>query len=62
MIVSLSRGIASARGRGIGEILEVLGVAGHEHYRVRWETDRESLFYPSSDSTIRHAKPRKKSK
>jgi len=50
------------QGRRIGEILEVLGEAGREHYRVRWETDRESLFYPSSDSTIRHAKPRKKSK
>ncbi len=61
MISSLSRGIASVRD-GIGEILEVLGKAGHEHYRVRWETDRESVFYPSSDSTIQHAKPRKKSK
>ena len=61
MISSLSRGIASVRD-GIGEILEVLGKAGHEHYRVRWETDRGSVFYPSSDSTIQHAKPRKKSK
>jgi len=34
----------------------VLGEAKHEHYRVRWETDRESVFYPSSDSTIQHAK------
>ena len=50
------------QGRRIGEILEVLGEAGREHYRVRWETDRESVFYPSSDSTIQHAKPRKKSK
>ena len=48
------------QGRRIGEILEVLGEAGREHYRVRWETDRESVFYPSSDSTIQHAKQRKK--
>jgi len=48
------------QGRRIGEILEVLGEAGREHYRVRWETDRESVFYPSSDSTIQHARQRKK--
>lgn len=50
------------QGRRIGEILEVLGESGREHYRVRWDADRESVFYPSSDSTIQHAKPRKKSK
>jgi hypothetical protein len=38
--------------RRIGEILEVLGEAGHEHYRVRWDDDHESVFYPSSDATI----------
>lgn len=38
-----------------GEILEVLGAAGHEHYRVRWEDDRESIFTPGNDATIRHA-------
>ena len=48
------------QGRRIGEILEVLGESGHEHYVVRWENDRESVFYPSSDSTIQHANPRKK--
>jgi len=39
--------------RRAGEILEVLGTPGHEHYRVRWDDDRESVFYPSSDATIR---------
>jgi hypothetical protein len=48
--------------RRIGEILEVLGGAGHEHYRVRWDDDHESVFYPSSDSTIQKAAPRKKRK
>ena len=48
------------QGRRIGEILEVLGKAGHEHYRVRWDDDHESVFYPSSDSTIQKAEPSKK--
>jgi hypothetical protein len=39
--------------RRTGEILEVLGEPGHEHYRVRWDDDRETVFYPSSDATIR---------
>jgi metallophosphoesterase superfamily enzyme len=37
----------------LGEILEVLGEAGHEHFRVRWDDDRESVFYPGSDAAIR---------
>lgn len=39
-----------------GEIVEVLGEPAHEHYRVRWEDGHESIFYPSSDTTIRQAK------
>jgi hypothetical protein len=39
--------------RRTGEILEVLGELGHEHYRVRWEDGRETVFYPSSDATVR---------
>ena len=39
-----------------GEILEVLGEPGHEHYRVRWDDGHESIFYPSSDATVRPAK------
>jgi uncharacterized protein DUF1918 len=39
--------------RRTGEILEVLGSPGHQHYRVRWDDDRETVFYPSSDATIR---------
>lgn len=38
--------------RRAGEIIEVLGTPGHEHYRVRWDDDRETVFYPSSDATI----------
>jgi hypothetical protein len=28
---------ATGSARRIGEILELLGEAGHEHYRVRWD-------------------------
>jgi hypothetical protein len=44
-----------------GEILEVLGEPGHEHYRVRWEDGRETVFYPSSgDAVIRPARRTRK--
>jgi hypothetical protein len=46
--------------RRIGEILEVLGEPGHEHYRVGWDDDHESVLLFSSDSTIQKAEPRKK--
>ena len=47
-------------GRRIGEILEVVGEPGHEHYRVRWDDDRESVFYPSSDAVIHHSTRRRR--
>ena len=37
----------------LGEILEVLGVADHTHYRVRWDDGSESGCYPGSDASIR---------
>lgn len=45
-------------GRRIGEILEILGDPGHVHYRVRWEDDHESVFYPSNDAIIKPARRR----
>ena len=33
-----------------GQILEILGREGHEHYRVRWDEDHESIFYPAEGS------------
>jgi len=39
----------------MAEILEVLGEPSHRHYRVRWDDGRESIFFPGSDATIRHA-------
>jgi hypothetical protein len=41
-----------------GTILEVLGEPGHEHFRVRWEDGRETVFYPGSDATIRRSRSR----
>ena len=43
--------------RRSGEILEVLGTAGNEHYRVRWDDDRVSIFTPGSDATVKHTRP-----
>jgi Domain of unknown function (DUF1918) len=45
------------RGR-TGEILEVLGEPGHEHFKVLWEDGVESIFYPSNDAVVhRIARP-----
>ena len=41
-------------GRRTGEILEILGSPGHEHYRVRWEDGRETIFYPGGDVVVHH--------
>ena len=30
-----------------GEVVEVLGAPGHEHYRVRWDEQHESIVYPA---------------
>ncbi len=36
-----------------GLILEVIGEPGHERYRVRWDEEHESIFYPGPDAEIR---------
>lgn len=38
-----------------GQVTEVLGSAGHEHYRVRWDEQHESLFFPSEAVHVVHA-------
>ena len=43
-------------------VLEVLGEPGHEHYRVRWDEEHESLFWLGSDATIRPGTGRKGSR
>ena len=35
-----------------GQVVEVLGRSGHEHYRVRWDEEHESVFFPTEGSRI----------
>ncbi len=37
-----------------GKIIEVHGENGSPPYLVRWRDDRESIFFPSSDSIVEH--------
>jgi hypothetical protein len=42
-----------AEGARLGEIVEVIGVSEHVHYRVRWEDGRETVVYPGDDAVVR---------
>lgn len=38
-----------------GEIVELLGRPGHEHFRVRWDEQHESIVFPTDGvSVVRH--------
>jgi Domain of unknown function (DUF1918) len=37
-----------------GEVIEVLGAAGHQRYRVRWDAQHESIVYPSDGVSVIH--------
>lgn len=37
-----------------GEIVEILGRPGHEHYRVRWDEQHESIHFPTEGTSIEH--------
>ncbi len=37
-----------------GQIIELLGADGHEHFRVRWDEKHESILYPSDGVIILH--------
>ena len=54
-VVVHGRGVGKPGRRGL--IVEVLGAPDHEHYRVRWDEEHESIFYPGSDATISSATP-----
>jgi hypothetical protein len=41
-----------------GLILEVIGGPGHGRYRVRWDEEHESIFYPGPDAQIRRKEER----
>jgi hypothetical protein len=47
----VAHGFRGSPGRR-GEILEVLGRPGHEHYRVRWDEEHESILYPDDGITV----------
>ena len=38
-----------------GEVIEVLGRPGHEHYRVRWDDQHESVHFPTEGTSIERA-------
>ena len=40
-----------------GQILEVLGKEGHEHYRVRWDEEHESIHFPADGTRVLHEAP-----
>jgi hypothetical protein len=35
-----------------GEIMEILGESGHEHYRVRWDDRHESIVFPADGVNV----------
>lgn len=44
-----------------GVIVEVLGSGEQEHFRVRWDEEHESLYWPGSDATVRpSSRPKRK--
>lgn len=43
----------------IAEILEVVGEPPNQRYRVRWDDGHESVYFPGSDATIKHATHRR---
>jgi hypothetical protein len=46
-----ARGIRGAPARR-GQIIEVLGGPGHEHFRVRWDEHHDSIVFPADGVTI----------
>ncbi len=38
-----------------GEILEIIEASYGTRYRVRWDDGHESIYYPSSDATVRQS-------
>jgi hypothetical protein len=40
-----------------GQVTEILGRPGHEHYRVRWDELHESLHFPADGTRVLHETP-----
>ncbi len=39
-----------------GRIVEILGEPGHEHYKVHWDEQHDSIVYPADGVLIVHKK------
>ncbi len=52
------RGLSGQSSRH-GQIVELFGRVGHEHYRVRWDEQHESIFYPADGMIITPQRPRR---
>jgi len=46
--------VHSSRGSRRGVILEMVGGAGPQRYRVRWSDGHESTISPGPDATVEH--------
>jgi hypothetical protein len=53
-----ARGIHGGPSRR-GEITEILGRPGHEHFRVRWDEQHESIVYPADGVSVVHHAPKR---
>ena len=43
-----------------GQIVELLGARGHEHYRVHWDEQHESIVYPADGVLITARRERRR--
>jgi uncharacterized protein DUF1918 len=58
--VVVVHGHTTGESRRTGVIVEVLGLPDHEHFRVKWDEEHESLFWPGSDATVEPKTPRRR--
>lgn len=40
-----------------GQITEILGAEGHQHFRVRWDEAHETLHYPAEGTRVLRETP-----
>ena len=45
-----------------GKVTELLGAPGHEHFRVRWDEQHESILYPADGVVIKRHTRRPRTK
>jgi hypothetical protein len=57
--VIVVHGHTTGAGVRTGVVLDVLGTPDHVHYRVRWDEEHESLYWPGSDASVRPSSSRR---